>query len=106
MPNYKYKCKDCSEIIMVELPISFDPKIEFTCLECEGPMVRKIIVSVFPEKVGKVFVGDWFKKTYGFDMAAKAHSRKELQEDMKKAERLAKRDGINTNAEHIKKLED
>jgi len=106
MPNYKYKCTECLESMLIDLPMSFDPKQKFSCSMCLGEMTRRIITSVFPEKVGKVFAGDWFKKTYGSELGGDAISREDFRKDLKKAEELAKRDGINTNVEHVKKLED
>jgi len=68
MPNYSYKCCKCKKIDSMTLPISTDPKLLFPC-EC-GYTMRRIITlgAKFPEKVGRVWAGDWFKKTYGFDM--------------------------------------
>ena len=68
MPNYVYKCKSCENKITITLPISTDPKLRFPCVEC-GCESKRIIVSGAQWKGFKTFAGDWFKKTYGFDMA-------------------------------------
>ena len=108
MPNYTYKCCVSKKIYIINLPISFDPNELIPCICCKGTytMRRTIgLVSQFPEKVGKVFAADWFKKTYGYELGGKAISRADFQKDLKKVEELAKKDGVNINHEHIKKLE-
>lgn len=76
MPNYHYKCNGCKGIARMDLPISTDPKKTFECFECGDSMKRIIVAGAqFPEKVGKVWAGDWFKKTYGKDMGDEARRR-------------------------------
>lgn len=68
MPNYIYKCCKCKQKTKLNLPISTDPKKFFAC-RCGYTMHRTIVVAQFPEKVGKVWAGDWFQKTYGHDIS-------------------------------------
>lgn len=94
MPNYHYKCCECKEVVEVTLPISTDPKAPLSC-ECGYTMSRIIVAGAqFPEKVGKVWAGDWFKKTYGRDMSEEATRRanKKMEYD---AERIKlEQDGV------------
>lgn len=83
MPNYAYRCGKCKQITTKSLPISTDPRQAFAC-EC-GYLMKRIIVSgaLFPEKVGKVWAGDWFKKTYGHDIdeVAKQRGQEKMEYD-------------------------
>ena len=86
MPNYAYKCCKCKSIVKRNLPISTDPKKLFNC-EC-GYTTSRIIVpgALFPETVGRVWAGDWFKKQYGRDIgeAAKERGQKRMEYDAEK----------------------
>jgi len=95
MPNYSYKCCKSKLIHTIELPISFDPARTIPCECCNGRYTMSRVIKLtaqFPEKVGKVWAGDWFRKTYGFDMGEQACTQKQLKEDMAKAERLYKKE--------------
>jgi hypothetical protein len=52
--------------------ISSDPKKKLfcpnDCVYATETMTRRIITSSIPNVVGKVWAGDWFKKTYGHDI--------------------------------------
>lgn len=91
MPNYWYKCNDCSKERKHVLSISYDPSKTFPCA-CGGEQ-RRIIKpgAVFPKDTNKVFAGDWFKKTYGHDIgevyedkARQQESRKQLEQEFRK----------------------
>lgn len=91
MPNYIYKCTECDHKEMVELPISSDPSEKRWCKMCHEPdeestMTRRIGRALFPEKVGRVWAGDWFKKTYGHDIdeVAKQRGRERMEHDAQK----------------------
>ena len=96
MPNYIYKCLECDHSELIELPISSDPSERRWCKLCHEPdeehtMTRRIGKSQFPKNVGKVFAGDWYKKTYGIelgqgslDKARQAEDRKNLEREFKK----------------------
>ena len=103
MPNYIYKCTECDFTKTIELSISFNPKKKLLCNMCsdehpdvrpypEFTMTRRIGKPSFPANCNKVFAGDWFKKTYGYDIGDRATTRAELQRDIKKAEEKHKRD--------------
>ncbi len=98
MPNYIYKCTECDHEYMQQLPMSFDPKIKLACRHShdgtEFTMTRRIGKAIFPEKVGKVFAGDWFKKTYGHDMSevAKGRAREKVEYDAEKLK--LEKDGV------------
>lgn len=106
MPNYHYRCQKCETLYELTLPMSHDPKLLYECevAQCDG-LCKRVIVSAPQFKGFKVFADKWFKDTYGFELGEKAISRKKFQEDLKKAEQLAKRDGVNINQKHVKKLE-
>lgn len=97
MPNYWYKCGKCKATVEKSLPISTDPKKRFEC-EC-GYLMKRIIRpgAQFPKEVGKVWAGDWFKKTYGTDIGEearrKADNRMRHDAEILKAEQ----DGIKLN---------
>lgn len=95
MPNYHYKCGECKGIAKMDLPISTDPKKTFRCFEC-GYAMRRIIVSgaQFPEKVGRVWAGDWFKKTYGHDMTEGAERRVREREKYEKDKKDLAKEGF------------
>lgn len=97
MPNYYYKCDRCETIYEINLPISHDPTLLYECSGdiCTGTCNRIMRAAQIPKEVGKVFAGDWFKKTYGFELGGEAMKKEDYQKDVKKAEELAKRDGIN-----------
>ena len=86
MPNYAYKCCECEKVDLINLPISTDPKYLFLC-DC-GHNMHRIIISgaQFPEKVGRVYAGDWFKKTYGHDIdeVAKGRAQEKMEYDAEK----------------------
>jgi hypothetical protein len=52
----------------------------------ESTMTRRIGRALFPEKVGRVWAGDWFKKTYGHDIdeVAKQRGRERMEHDAQK----------------------
>ena len=87
MPGYSYKCGKCKQITMLELPISTDPDKRFGC-EC-GYLMKRVIAVVpqFPKEVGKVFAGDWFKKTYGSELGEGSENEATQAEDRKTLER-------------------
>jgi len=93
MPTYKYKCQLCAFEQMVILPISSDPKAKRDCEDCnsEDVMPRRIGKPQFPKTVGKVFAGDWYKKTYGEDIGAAYEERARQQESKKILEREFKK---------------
>ena len=95
MPNYKYVCERCNDEKIHFLPISSDASIKFDCRFCASAppfptetMSRRIIKSQFPEKVGREWAGDWFKKTYGHDIGERdrafASEQAELDKQVKK----------------------
>ncbi len=88
MPNYHYKCCKCAVIVKKKLPISTDPSMLVGC-EC-GYTMKRIIVSgaQFPEKVGKVFAADWFKKQYGHELGERDVA---YASEQAKLDKLAKR---------------
>lgn len=81
MPNYHYRCDSCNRLSQIKLPISYDPKIKQACSSCDGLMTR-IIKSKPRIKGFKVFAGDWFKKTYGHDIADGYKDSSRQKEDM------------------------
>ena len=84
MPTYKYKCELCAFEQMMMLPISSDPKEKRVCEDCSKvTMTRRIGKPQFPKTVGKVFAGDWYKKTYGQDVGD-AYMEKAQQQESKK----------------------
>lgn len=99
MPNYKYKCEKCGCVKAFILPISSDPKEPLECGLCgTKTMSRRIGRSEFPRKVGKVWAGDWFKKTYGHDIAERDNAYASEQAALdKEAKSLLKDHGINAN---------
>lgn len=95
MPGYHYKCCKCKGITKLELPISTDPKKFFGC-ECGYTMKRIIVAGAqFPEKVGRVWAGDWFKKTYGQDIGEAARERADDKMRYDADKLKLKEDGIN-----------
>ena len=90
MNNYLYKCTVCEDKIDIALPISSDPK---QLLEnpghrvvCEGSYKR--IMRPFGQIKGlRVFAGDWFKKTYGHDMAEPYEHASRQKEDFETMKR-------------------
>lgn len=77
MPTYKYKCTVCDHEEFLSMRISVNPSTKVECPDCweradtdelEPTMTRRIVASSIPESVGKVWAGDWFKKTYGHDI--------------------------------------
>jgi len=72
MPNFLYKCELCKDIIDIPLPISFDPKETINHPGhkniCLG-LFKRIMRAPGAVKGFKTFAGDWFKKTYGHDIA-------------------------------------
>lgn len=88
MPNYLYKCTECESEIWLTLPISSDPQKRYDCEECgQGHgMSRRIVKSSIPKTVGHVWAGDWFKQTYGHDMAdvARQRAREKMEYDAEK----------------------
>lgn len=90
--NYKYRCLNCDTVAIIPLPISFEPKKKLKCEECDKEeMVRRILRCQFPEKVGKVYAGDWFKKTYGYDIREPYEDKARQKEDMREMEKKIKR---------------
>lgn len=75
MPNYKYACnkRDCDYFCVMDLPISFDPKIKFQCDKCATPksLSRRISASQVPRNTTAVYAGDWYKETYGEEIGQK-----------------------------------
>lgn len=96
MPNYIYRCIECNHKYICQLPISFDPKIKLACRYShngtEFTMTRRIGTPSFPSNCNKVFAGDWFKKTYGFEIGEKETTKAEFQKDARLAEQKYKRD--------------
>lgn len=92
MPSYIYKCTDCEHKEVIELPMSSNPNDRRWCKLCREPdeektMTRRIGVCSFPKNVGKVFAGDWYKKTYGQELGADAMDKSRQAEDKKTLER-------------------
>lgn len=93
MPNYYYKCCECKTVIKVELPISTDPKKLLVC-ECGYTMKRIIRPGAeFPKNVGRVWAGDWFRKTYGHDMGETSERRAAEKAQFDKDRAIAEKDG-------------
>jgi putative FmdB family regulatory protein len=85
MPNYNYKCRDCSEVTTLELRMSTDPALEFPCPKCgNGKMFRSVILCRPPNGL-KVFAGDWFKKTYGHEIGEDGETAAEKKAGMEAA---------------------
>lgn len=95
MPNYTYKCNKCEATHTVTLPMSTDPKQLRDCAECDGKC-KRIIVSgaVVPKVVGKVWAGDWFKKTYGHDMFEGADRMVSERRDYEREKKNLEKDGV------------
>lgn len=93
MPNYHHRCAECDEVTVLNLPISTDPAAPQKC-ECGGNM-KRIIASAPAAHGFKVWAGDWFKKTYGHDMAEGAQRRVNAREEYEKELDKLKDDGIN-----------
>lgn len=93
MPNYIYKCIHCGFKETVALSISYDPTIKRFCSACKKflAMTRRIGPSVIPKEVGKVFVGDWYKKQYGHELGAGSLEKAQQEEDRKTLEREFKK---------------
>lgn len=95
MPNYKYRCVTCDHVEYFDLPISFEPSKKLDCEGCgDISMTRRISRSQFPEKVGKVWAGDWFKQTYGHDMTEGAQRRVAQREQYERDKRAVEKDGV------------
>lgn len=94
LPKYSYKCCECKSIVKINLPISTDPKQLYEC-EC-GYSMKRIITpgAQFPEKVGKVWAGDWFRKTYGHDIGEGAERKIREKESYERERRVLERDGV------------
>jgi len=98
LPIYKYLCGECKHSQMESLPISFDPQKKLHCPECkEDAMERRIIASEFPRKVGKVWAGDWFEKTYGHDVGEDAQRRVDKKEELEKERKELEDLGVRIN---------
>ena len=70
--------------------MSYDPSKKLYCLECsnsEPTMTRRIGKPSFPDKVGRVFAGDWFKKQYGNELGEGSMNRAQQEEDRRALER-------------------
>lgn len=92
MPNFVFKCQICDGAVELILPLNSN-MLKLICPDCRQQAMRRIIAPNFGGFKGfKIRAGDWFKKTYGFDMAERPYSRKAFQEDLKKAERLHKKE--------------
>lgn len=95
MPKYTYKCPRCEDTFEVTLPMSADPKklLNYPGHKnmCLG-LFKRIITPGASFKGFKVFAGDWFKKTYGFDIGEKETTKAELQKDCRRAEEKHKRE--------------
>lgn len=97
MPNYKYVCNECNHSEMVSLPISTDPNKKLKCSKCtKRSFKRRICISEFPNRVGRVWAGDWFKKTYGHEIGErdKAYANEQAKLD-REVEEVKKEYGIN-----------
>ena len=90
MPNFKYKCVDCKKEEVLTYPVGKNPNYEIC--SC-GENMRTVIgiTSTVLTKSGRVFAGDWYKKTYGEDIAKgyedkarQAESRKTLEKELRK----------------------
>lgn len=97
MPNYIYKCTYCGASYDMNLPMSSDPKIKYHCFatDCDSRtdcVTRRIGRPSFPKKVGKVFAGDWFKKTYGIELGEGSMNKATQAEDRKTLEREFRKD--------------
>ena len=96
MPNYIYKCDECGHAEKMFLRISSDPSQKYDCPSCGLPltMARKI-TKPGGIKGLKIFAGDWFRKTYGYDMAEGTERRVRERKDYEEKKRaLEKEDGI------------
>ena len=71
MPEYKYKCEDCSACWFTELSISFNPIELLNCPECNG-LSRRIIG--FRNDSNQIVisrgttVGKWYKNETGKEL--------------------------------------
>lgn len=92
MPNYHYRCCECKNVTVLNLPISTDPKAIQEC-EC-GYTMKRIIASTPAVKGFKVWAGDWFEKEYGHDMAEGAMRRVEERKQYEKELDKLKKDGV------------
>ena len=97
MPNYIYKCTECDHKVVIELAISYDPKVKFGCPNCntasdKRTMTRRIGLATFPANCNTVFAGDWFKKTYGHDIGRGYEDKVRQAEDRKTLEREFKKE--------------
>jgi len=91
MPNYAYRCCECKNVTVLNLPISTNPKKTFAC-ECGYTMKRVIkFIPQMPENVNKVFAGDWYKKEYGHDLGEGSLNKAQQAEDRKTLEREFRR---------------
>ena len=104
MPQYKYKCKECNNEEMFTLNISSDPSRPIHCPMCQykdsngdfvPTMTRRIIVSSIPNAVGKVWAGDWYKKTYGHDIGEGAQGAVDAKKNYEQEKMKLKADGVN-----------
>ncbi len=53
MPNFSYKCKDCGEVTVINVPIADrDLTDEMVCEVCQGTELKRI-----PDKPANIIVG-------------------------------------------------
>ena len=95
MPNYLYKCTECDDIMDIILPISSDPKQLLLSpghqVHCKGAYTR--IMRPFNSIKGlRTFAGDWFKKTYGHDIAKPYEDASRQKEDFETMKRELEKD--------------
>jgi hypothetical protein len=59
--------------------------------------MKRIIASgaTIPKVVGRVWAGDWFKKTYGHDLTESAHERVKARKEYDREHAKLKEEGIN-----------
>lgn len=86
MPNYDYRCADCSTVKRLFLPISTDPSKPIVCEFC-GQNSHRFMGSNKPSGTTglKTFAGDWFKKTYGHELGEDGQSAAEKKRDFQRA---------------------
>lgn len=96
LPNYTFKCDECEDVVKKFLRLSSDPRELLDC-GCGAKMRRIIVVSQIPSAVGKVWAGDWFKKTYGHDIAEGTERKSKEKVSFEKEKTALEKDGVKFN---------
>lgn len=69
MPNYRYKCENCREEEIVNLPMSFDPMKPLPCGKCGIELMTRRIWDkhTFVPKTRRT-LGQWYKDSTGKEL--------------------------------------